>query len=107
MKLDFIQNQHILRDWIKNPNYFKCLCTARKNFEIRELTLENTSEETKSYEVTTYSEIMLDDFKAGIAHPLFNKLFVETSYEDGVLIAKRKKRYIRDIEKFAFHFGFS
>ena len=78
-----------------------------KNFEIRELTLTNQSDNSKEYEITTYSEIMLDDLKAGLSHPVFNKLFIETAYEDGVLIAKRKKRYIRDIEKYAFHFGFS
>ena len=78
-----------------------------KNFEIRELSLTNQSDDVKEYEVTTYSEVMLDELKAGLSHPVFNKLFIETSYENGVLIAKRKKRNIRDIEKFAFHFGFS
>lgn len=103
----YSESAHFKRMDKKTQTTLNVFVPPEKNFEIRELTLENTSEETKSYEVTTYSEIMLDDFKAGIAHPLFNKLFVETSYEDGVLIAKRKKRYIRDIEKFAFHFGFS
>ncbi len=78
-----------------------------KNFEIRELTISNLSDELKNYEVTTYSEVMLDELKSGLAHPVFNKLFIETSYDDDVLIAKRKKRNIRDIEKFAFHFAFS
>ncbi|HOD01428.1 MAG TPA: glucoamylase family protein [bacterium] len=78
-----------------------------KNFEVRELTLLNNSSEVKEYEITTYSEIMLDEYKSGISHPVFNKLFIETKYEDGVLIAERRKRYIRDIEKYAFHFGFS
>jgi cyclic beta-1,2-glucan synthetase len=78
-----------------------------KNFEIREMTLLNNSDGEKEYEVTTYSEVMLDEYRAGISHPVFNKLFLETSFEDGVLIAKRKKRYIRDIEKYAFHFAFS
>jgi len=50
---------------------------------------------------------MLDEYKSGISHPVFNKLFIETSYEDGVLIAERRKRSIRDVEKYAFHFGFS
>ncbi|MBW6442082.1 DUF3131 domain-containing protein, partial [Patescibacteria group bacterium] len=78
-----------------------------KSFEIREMTLLNTSDTVKSYEVTTYSEVMLDEYKAGMSHPVFNKLFLETFYEDDVLIAKRKKRYLRDIEKYAFHFAFS
>lgn len=78
-----------------------------KNFEIREMTLTNDSDGERDYEVTTYSEVMLDEYKAGISHPVFNKLFLETSFEEGVLIAKRKKRYIRDVEKYAFHFSFS
>ena len=78
-----------------------------KNFEIRELTLSNKSDMLKSYEITTYMEIMLDEYKAGISHPAFNKLFLETSYENGILIARRKKRYLRDVEKYAFHFAFS
>ena len=78
-----------------------------KNFEVRELTLLNSSDEIKEYEITTYSEVMLDEYKSGISHPVFNKLFIETSYEDGVLIAERRKRSIRDVEKYAFHFGFS
>ena len=91
----------------KTQTMLNVFVPPEKNFEIRELTMTNTSDETRSYEVTTYSEVMLDELKAGIAHPVFNKLFIETSYENGVLIAKRKKRNIRDIEKFAFHFAFS
>ncbi len=91
----------------KTETILNVFVPPEKNFEIREMTLINNSSENKSYEVTTYSEIMLDEYKAGISHPVFNKLFLETDYEDGVLIAKRKKRNIRDIEKFAFHFAFS
>ena len=87
----YSESAHFKRMDKKTQTTLNVFVPPEKNFEIRELTLENTSEETKSYEGTTYSEIMLDEFKAGIAHPLFNKLFVETSYEDGVLIAKRKK----------------
>ncbi len=78
-----------------------------KNFEIRELTLSNKSSMSKSYEITTYTEIMLDEYKSGINHPAFNKLFIETDYENGMLTARRKKRYFHDIEKYAFHFAFS
>ena len=83
------------------------LVPPEKNFELRILTLKNSSVFPKEYEITTYNEVMLDDFKAGVTHPAFNKLFIETSCIDEILIAKRRKRNQKDPDRYAFHFGYS
>ena len=80
---------------------------AEKNFEVRELILTNKSSMPKTYEITTYSEVLLDAYLDGLTHPAFNKLFVESSFENNTLIAKRKRKNPDDAEKFAFHFAVS
>lgn len=75
-----------------------------KTFEVRELTLQNLSSKARNLELTSYSEIMLDEYLNGISHPTFNKLFIETAVESEVLIATRRLRNENENQKYAFHF---
>ncbi len=77
--------------------------------EIRQITITNNSEEVRHIQLTSYAEVVLDTHGAGIAHPAFNKLFVETSFNnhDQTLLFKRRTRSDEQEPKFAFHTVFS
>ncbi|GFN33534.1 GH36-type glycosyl hydrolase domain-containing protein [Paenibacillus xylaniclasticus] len=64
------------------------------NAEVRRLTLTNGSQETRIFEVTTYTEVVLAPPSADDAHPAFSKLFVQTEYDEAeeCLLAVRRPR---------------
>src|SRR5437867_4111198 len=60
--------------------------------EVRLVHLANHSSRQRRIEVTTYAEVVLNEAAAHASHPAFSKLFVETEYADGVLLARRRPR---------------
>ena len=64
-----------------------------KDIEIRKLTITNHSLRPYKIETTSYLEVVMDEFYAGLYHPAFNKLFIETDIidEGNVLICERRK----------------
>jgi cyclic beta-1,2-glucan synthetase len=66
--------------------------------EIRRVTLTNHGRKRASLDVTTFTELCLLGRSADIAHPAFQKLFIETEFlsERGALIAHRRKRSEHD-----------
>lgn len=79
------------------------------NVEVRQVTVTNNSDTIRNIQLTSYAEVVLDTHKAGLAHPAFNKLFIETSYNnhDQTLLFKRRTRSEEQEPKFAFHTVFS
>lgn len=75
------------------------------NVEHRQLKLTNRSSQPRELEITSYVEVSLASHAADLAHPAFQKLFVETEYirEETALIAKRRPRAEHEDEKWAFH----
>ena len=81
-----------------------CVAAAH-NFDLRRVTLVNRSSETRTLELTSYAEIVLQDPAADRGHPAFSKLFVETeAREGGLLIAHRRPRGSNENPLFACHF---
>ncbi len=75
------------------------------NIDLRRITLVNRSQETRHIEVTSYSEIVLQDPFADRGHPAFSKLFVETQVlDEGMLLAHRRPRGSHERTIFASHF---
>ncbi|MBV9122155.1 MAG: glycosyl transferase family 36, partial [Planctomycetes bacterium] len=64
------------------------------NTEIRQLTVTNHGKRPREIEVTTYAELALAPYGADLAHPAFNKLFIQTeALPDGHgLLATRRAR---------------
>ena len=64
------------------------------NAEIRQLRIINHSDQTKYIEVTSYAEVSLAKPAADLAHPAFQKLFIETEFieDEAALIARRRPR---------------
>ncbi|MDD4320312.1 MAG: glucoamylase family protein [Acidaminococcaceae bacterium] len=62
------------------------------DLEIRKVTLTNHSDKPKIIELTSYLEIVANSFGAELAHPAFNKLFIENSFleESNMFLAKRR-----------------
>lgn len=64
------------------------------NGEIRSVTLTNQSKMDRVIEVTSYFEIVLAPLIEDIAHPSFNKLFLETEFlpKYGAILASRRRK---------------
>lgn len=62
--------------------------------EIRRVRLHNASARPRRIEVTTYTEVVLAERAAHVAHPAFAKLFVETEWvaAAGALLVHRRPR---------------
>jgi len=66
--------------------------------EIRRITLTNHSQTAVRIAITSFTELALTSRSADVAHPAFQKMFVETEFlgERGALIAHRRKRSAHD-----------
>ncbi len=62
--------------------------------EIRKLTLTNYSQESRTLEITSYAEVVLNRWKDHISHPTFSKLFIQSDYLDEYhsILMKRRPR---------------
>ncbi|MDW7656829.1 MAG: glucoamylase family protein, partial [Bacillota bacterium] len=75
------------------------------NCEIRRITLTNHGSQAAEIELTSYLEVVADDYMADTSHPSFSKLFIETEYiaDRSLLIACRRKRSPEDQSRFVMH----
>jgi cyclic beta-1,2-glucan synthetase len=62
--------------------------------EVRRLTLANHTSETRFFEITSYTEVVLGPHSADLAHPAFSKLFLETEFVPtlAALVCQRRPR---------------
>ncbi|MBW6410680.1 GH36-type glycosyl hydrolase domain-containing protein [Clostridium weizhouense] len=76
-----------------------------QNFEVRKITLNNLSDNSRSIEITSYMEVTLTSFSADAVHPAFSNLFVQTEYDDkeNVLIGSRRGRVKGAKVPYIFH----
>lgn len=73
--------------------------------EIRQLRIINHGDQTRRIEITSYAEVSLAKPAADLAHPAFQKLFVETEFieEDATLFARRRPRDSQQRAEWALH----
>jgi len=62
------------------------------NLEIRKVKLTNHAKEARTFEITSYLEVVADSHLAELSHPAFNKLFIESEFleEHKVFLSKRR-----------------
>ena len=62
--------------------------------ELRRVTLRNLGDRPRRIELTSYAEVVLNDWAADAAHPAFSKLFVQTEWmaDTRALLARRRPR---------------
>lgn len=70
------------------------IVSSEDNAEIRQVVVTNHGTKAASLELTSYLEVVLSSQAADLAHPAFNKLFVETELlaRDNALLASRRPR---------------
>ena len=70
------------------------IVTRDHNAEIRKLTFLNDSDTDKKLQITSYTEPILSENTADVAHRVFNSMFLESSYDTdtNTLITKRVSR---------------
>ncbi|MDZ7717630.1 MAG: glucoamylase family protein [Balneolaceae bacterium] len=73
--------------------------------ELRKITLTNYSQEPRKIELTSYAEVVLNDYEHHKSHPAFSKLFIQTDFlpEEHSLIVKRRPRSDKESEKWMVH----
>lgn len=75
-KAEFAKSAHGI------DSLMEVIVTTEAMGEGRRLTLRNTTTRSRTIEVTSYGEIVLDRADADIAHPAFSKMFVKTAIRD-------------------------
>ncbi len=75
------------------------------NAEVRQLRIMNYGSQRRTIEVTSYAEVVLASAAADLAHPAFQKLFVETEFieQSSTIIARRRPRDATQQPVFALH----
>jgi cyclic beta-1,2-glucan synthetase len=76
-----------------------------RDVEVRRLTLVNHDSFSRTLEVTSYAEVVLNDPRADLAHPAFGKLFLETEWlpQWDALLCRRRPRSADQKPMFAVH----
>lgn len=74
--------------------FLEVVVSPEDDVEIRMMTIANLSKEVRTLELTSYSELVLAPHAADRAHPVFNKLFIQTEAlpELSGLLAFRRQR---------------
>lgn len=87
-KTEFIRHDGVI------ATHMAVTLSAKENLEVRKVTMTNHGNEGKILEVTSYFEVVMDKQAAELAHPCFNKLFLENEYipEQALLLYKRRSR---------------
>lgn len=68
--------------------------TKNHHAEIRKVTFKNNSNQDKTLELTTYTEVILSDNMDDVSHRVFNNMFISSEYDINTnsLIMRRKGR---------------
>ena len=68
--------------------------SSEDDAEVRQVSVSNHSNQTRTIELTSYAEIVLAPAADDAAHPAFSKLFVQTEFipQLGALVASRRLR---------------
>ncbi|HZM06389.1 MAG TPA: glucoamylase family protein [Candidatus Saccharimonadales bacterium] len=80
--------------------------SPQDDIELRRLTIANRSSRPRTIEVTTYTEVALNEQGPDMAHPAFSKLFVQTEIlpEQKALLCTRRPRSEKEKPPWFFHF---
>jgi cyclic beta-1,2-glucan synthetase len=77
--------------------------SSEDDAEVRRISVTNHGLRSRDIEITSYAELVLAPQAADDAHPAFSKMFVETAFEAGALLATRRRRSASEPEVWAAH----
>ncbi len=75
-------------------SHLEIAVSPENDVEVRRITFTNHSDETRTIEVTSYAEIVLNSAAADLAHPAFSNLFVQTQLlppQNAVICSRRPR----------------
>ncbi len=75
-------------------SHMEITVSPENDVEVRRITLTNHSDETRTIEVTSYAEIVLNTTAADLAHPAFSNLFIQTQIvpQQNAILCSRRPR---------------
>lgn len=81
-----------------------CIATDA-DMELRRVTLRNLGQATRRIELTSYAEVVLQQWAADAAHPAFSKLFIQTEWVAATqtLLAHRRPRAAAEFSPWLAH----
>jgi len=91
----FSQGRAEFRSRLKEiDSHLEIAVSPENDVEVRRLTLTNHSDETRTIEITSYAEMVLNTAAADLAHPAFSNLFVEMEIlpPESAILASRRPR---------------
>ncbi|HKJ46892.1 MAG TPA: glucoamylase family protein [Balneolales bacterium] len=79
-------------NWLET--FMEICVSPEDDIELRRYTLTNYKDTPRRLDITSFSEIVLNDDNADKSHPAFSKLFVQTEYlpEQHAILARRRPR---------------
>lgn len=90
-------------EWIES--FMEVCVSPEDNIELRKITLTNYSDRKRKIELTSYAEVVLNDYETDRSHMAFSNLFVQTEYikEHHAILAKRRPRQKADKPMWLVH----
>ena len=75
-------------------SHLEITVSPENDVEVRRITFTNHSDETRTIEITSYAEIVLNTAAAEMAHPAFSNLFVQTQIipQQNAILCSRRPR---------------
>ncbi|NGP76550.1 glycosyltransferase 36 [Balneolaceae bacterium YR4-1] len=79
-------------EWTES--FMEVCVSPEDNIELRKLTITNYADRKRKFEISSYTEIVINEQETDLAHPAFSNLFVQTDHipEHHALVAQRKPR---------------
>ncbi|MDZ4821002.1 MAG: glucoamylase family protein [Planctomycetota bacterium] len=79
--------------------------SPENNAEVRQLQIRNHGSETRHIQLTSYAEVAMNSAAADLAHPAFQKLFIETEFvaNEAAILARRRPRDASQPAQWALH----
>jgi cyclic beta-1,2-glucan synthetase len=71
--------------------------------EVRGIGIRNDGPVEREIDLTSYLELILGSDRGDRTHPAYSKMFVQTAFEDGVLVAWRRKKDPSEPDAWAAH----
>ena len=75
-------------------SHLEITVSPENDVEVRRITFTNHSDETRTVEITSYAEIVLNTAAAEMAHPAFSNLFIQTQIlpQQNAILCSRRPR---------------
>ncbi|MCF8058785.1 MAG: hypothetical protein K9K67_05785 [Bacteriovoracaceae bacterium] len=103
-----IFSEHKVEYFFENNSlaiHSEIIISAEDDVEMKKMSFSNLTNKQQSFDVISYAEPTLATLDEARAHPVFNKIFIETEFvaEKTALLAKRRRRSIEDAEYYGVH----